>query len=150
MYYNWFLAGIRYEKTMDDGMVKKVTEYYLVEALSFTEAEARIIEEMAPLISGEFKVESLKREKLEYTFLHADGDKYYKVKINYITLDEQSGKEKKITSYILVQESTIDEAEDRLADGMKGAAMDYVVESVAETKIIDVFPYEVGKEKTNE
>lgn len=147
---NWFLAGIRFDKTLEDGSQKKVTEYYLVDALSFTEAEARITDEMRPLISGEFKVESLKRAKLTETFFHADGDKYYKVKVSYITLDERTGREKKTPAYMLVQASTIDEAKSRFAEGMKGTMSDYVVESITETKVVDVFPYEEGKEKTNE
>lgn len=146
---NWFLAGIRFDKTLEDGSQKKVTESYLVDALSFTEAEARITDEMQPLISGEFKVESLKRAKLSETFF-GKGDKYYKVKVSYITLDEQSGREKKTPAYMLVQASTIDEAKSRFAEGMKGTMADYVVESITETKVVDVFPYEGGKEKTNE
>lgn len=148
--YNWFTAGIRYDKVLENGQEKKVTEYYLVDALSFTEAETRVTEEMSHIINGEFKVESLKREKLTETFFHVSGDKYYKTKVNYITLDERTGREKKQPVYMLVQASTIDEAKDRLIDGMKGTMSDYVVESITETKIIDVFPYEVGKEKTNE
>jgi len=146
---NWFLAGIRFDKTLEDGSQKKVTEYYLVDALSFTEAEARITDEMRPLISGEFKVESLKRAKLTDTFFHADGDKYYKVKVSFITIDKR-GRELKTPAYMLVQASTIDEAKSRLAEGMKGTLSDYVVESITETKVVDVFPYEEGKEKTNE
>lgn len=146
---NWFLAGIRFDKTLEDGSQKKVTESYLVDALSFTEAEARITDEMQPLISGEFKVESLKRANLSETFL-GEGDKYYKVKVSYITLDEQSGREKKTPAYMLVQASTIDDAKSRFAEGMKGTMADYVVESITETKVVDVFPYEGGKEKTNE
>ena len=146
---NWFLAGIRFDKTLEDGSQKKVTEYYLVDALSFTEAEARITDEMQPLISGEFKVESLKRAKLSETFFSA-GDKYYKVKVSYITLDERTGREKKTPAYMLVQASTIDEAKSRFAEGMKGTMADYVVESITETKVVDVFPYEGGKESENE
>lgn len=146
---NWFLAGIRFDKTLEDGSQKKVTESYLVDALSFTEAEARITDEMRPLISGEFKVESLKRAKLSEAFF-GEGDKYYKVKVSYITLDAQSGREKKTPAYMLVQASTIDEAKSRFAEGMKGTMADYVVESITETKVVDVFPYEGGKEKTNE
>ena len=146
---NWFLAGIRFDKTLEDGSQKKVTESYLVDALSFTEAEARITDEMQPLISGEFKVESLKRAKLSETFF-GKGDKYYKVKVSYITLDAQSGREKKTPAYMLVQASTIDDAKSRFAEGMKGTMADYVVESITETKVVDVFPYEEGKEKTNE
>lgn len=146
---NWFLAGIRFDKTLEDGSQKKVTESYLVDALSFTEAEARITDEMRPLISGEFKVESLKRAKLSEAFF-GEGDKYYKVKVSYITLDAQSGREKKTPAYMLVQASTIDEAKSCFAEGMKGTMADYVVESITETKVVDVFPYEGGKEKTNE
>lgn len=146
---NWFTAGIRYDKVLENGQEKKVTEYYLVDALSFTEAETRVTEEMSHLINGEFKVESLKREKLTETFFHEVGEKYYKTKVNYITLDERTGKEKKQPVYMLVQASTIDEAKDRLIDGMKGTMADYVVESITETKIIDVFHYEAGREKIN-
>ena len=147
---NWFTAGIRYDKVLENGQEKKVKEYYLVDALSFTEAETRVTEEMSHLINGEFNVESLKREKLTETFFHEVGEKYYKTKVNYITLDERTGREKKQPVYMLVQASTIDDAKDRLIDGMKGTMADYVVESITETNIIDVFPYEVGKEKTNE
>ena len=146
---NWFTAGIRYDKVLENGQEKKVTEYYLVDAFSFTEAETRVTEEMSHFINGEFKVESLKREKLTETFFHEVGEKYYKTKVNYITLDERTGREKKQPVYMLVQASTIDEAKDRLIDGMNGTMADYVVESITETKIIDVFPYESGKKKIN-
>lgn len=146
---NWFTAGIRYDKVLENGQEKKVTEYYLVDALSFTEAETRVTEEMSHLINGEFKVESLKREKLSETLFYADGDKYYKTKVSYVTLDERTGREKKQPVYMLVQASTLDEAKDRLIDSMKGTKQDYVVESIAETKILDVFHYEAGKEKIN-
>lgn len=148
--YNWFTAGIRYDKVLENGQEKKVTEYYLVDALSFTEAETRMVDEMRPLISGEFKVESLKREKLSETFFFDEGDKYYKVKVNYIILDEFTGREKKTPAYMLVQASSIDEAKSRFAEGMKGTIADYVVESISETKIVDVYPYEAGKEQVNE
>ena len=146
---NWFMAGIRYDKTLENGLEKRVTEYYLVDALSFTEAEARIIEEMSPFIDGEFKVESLKREKLTETFFHTDGDKYYKAKVNYITLDERSGREKKQPVYMLAQASTIDEAKERITEGMRDTLSDYVIESITETKIMDVYTYE-SKESGHE
>ncbi len=149
MYYNWFECKISYVKMMEDGRLKKATEPYLVDALSFTEAEARIVEEAKVFISGEFIVKDIKRARLSETFL-GEGDKYYKVKVSYITLDAQSGREKKTPAYMLVQASTIDEAKSRLAEGMKGTMSDYVVESITETKVVDVFPYEEGKEKTNE
>lgn len=140
--HNWFECRISYEKMMENGMQKKVTEPYLVDALSFTEAEARIIEESSPFINGEFVVTDIKRARLSEIFFNENGDKYYKVKINYITLDEQSGREKKTPAYMLVQASTIEKAKDRFENGMKGTLSDYVVESIKETKIMDVYPYE--------
>lgn len=138
---NWFECKISYEKTMENGAVKKVTEAYLVDALSFTEAEARITTAVEPFISGEFKVEDIKRARLAEVFLYEDGDKYYKAKVNYITLDERSGREKRTPTYMLVQASTIDEAKDRLIEDMKGTMADYVVEGITETKLLDVFTY---------
>lgn len=147
--HNWFECKISYEKMMENGMQKKVTEPYLVDALSFTEAEARIIEEIRPFISGEFTVADIKRARLNEIFFNENGDLYYKVKINFLTIDEQSDREKKTPAYMLVQASTIDEAKNNLTEGMKGTMADYVVESIKETKIVDVFPYE-AKENTND
>lgn len=138
----WFECTIRFDKIMPNGISKKVSERYLVDSISFTEAEARIIEESRPFINGEFVVTDIKRARLSEIFFNENGDKYYKVKINYITLDEQSGREKKTPAYMLVQASTIDDAKAWLEDGMKGTLSDYIVESIKETKIMDVYPYE--------
>ena len=100
MYYNWFECKISYVKMMEDGRLKKATEPYLVDALSFTEAEARIVEEAKVFISGELIVKDIKRARLSETFL-GEGDKYYKVKVSYITLGAQSGREKKTPAYML-------------------------------------------------
>ena len=98
----WFECKIRYEKTLENGMVKKVTEPYLVDALSFTEAEARIIEEMKPFISGEFTVSDIKRANYsELFFCDEDAaDRWFKSKLLFITLDEKSGNEKKVASNV--------------------------------------------------
>lgn len=140
--HNWFECTIRFDKIMPNGISKKVSERYLVDSISFTEAEARIIEEIRPFISGEFTVADIKRARLNEIFFNENGDLYYKVKINFLTIDEQSGREKKTPAYMLVQASTIDEAKNNLTEGMKGTLADYVVESIKETKIVDVFPYE--------
>ena len=145
---NWFECKISYEKTMEDGRLRKVTEAYLVDAFSFTEAEERITTAVEPFISGEFKVEDIKRARLTEVFLYEDGDKYYKAKVSFITLDERSGREKRTPAYMLVQASTIDEAKDRLIEDMKGTLSDYVVESLTETKLLDVFTY--GEEAAHE
>jgi hypothetical protein len=90
----WFRAKIRYEKTEENGMNKRVSENYLVDALSFTEAEARIIDEVTPFISGEFTVTDLKRENISELFSsEADkDDRWYKIKVAFVTLDEKSGR----------------------------------------------------------
>ncbi len=138
---NWFECKISYEKVMENGMQKKVTEPYLVDALSFTEAEARIIEEMKPYISGEFTVTDIKRARINELFFNDAGDRYYKIKVFFITLDEKSGAEKKTAVQMLAQASDIKEAIAVLEEGMKGSMADYVMASVTETLIMDVFPF---------
>ena len=103
--HTWFECKIRYEKTMENGMNKKVTEPYLVDALSFTEAEARIIEEMTPFISGEFTVSDIKRANYSELFPSEEesADRWFKCKLVFITLDEKSGAEKKTSTQVLVQ-----------------------------------------------
>lgn len=138
---NWFECKVTYERMMENGVQKKVTEPYLVDALSFTEAEARIIEEIQPYISGEFLVADIKRARLQELFFNEAGDRYYKVKVFYITLDEKSGSEKKTAVQMLAQASTVREAIDVVEEGMKGTLGDYVIASVTETMIMDVFPF---------
>lgn len=138
-----FECGIRYEKTMENGMQKKVTELYIVDALSFTEAESRIIGEMSCFISGEFDVVSEKITNYSELISNnsAEADKWYKVKINLITLDEKTMSEKKQPIYLLVQAHDIDDARSRLNEHMKSTMADWVCEAVQETKIMDVFLY---------
>lgn len=149
MLHTWFTCKISHEKTMENGMNKKVTEPYLVDALSFTEAEARIIEEMTPYISGEFTVAAV--AKANYTELfYAEDDinasYWYKVKLGFITLDEKTGAEKKTYTNVLVQAADLRDAVKRLDAGMKGSMSDYIIASVAETPIVDVYPYEAPAE----
>ena len=139
--HNWFECKINYEKIGEDGIQKKVTEPYLVDALSFTEAEARIIEKMRPYISGEFTVMDIKRARYSETFLNNSGDRFYRVKINMISLDEKSGTEKKSPIQLLAQASTIHEAIRVTDAGMKGTMADYVIAAVTEMALIDVFPF---------
>ena len=138
-----FECRIRYEKTMENGMIKKVTEPYLVDALSFTEAEARIIEEMTPYISGEFTVSDIKRANYSELFFSDDvsADRWFKCKLTFITLDEKSGAEKKTSTNVLVQASDLRDAVKKLDEGMKGSMADYIISSMAETAIMDVYEY---------
>lgn len=140
----WFETKIRYDKMQENGAVKKVTEPYLVDALTFTDAEARIIEKIKPFISGEFSVSAVKKTKISEIFFDESdyADKYYMVKVNFITLDEKSGKEKKAASFILVQAGDFKNALGRFEDGMQGTLADYQIASITETPIMDVYPYE--------
>ena len=143
MLHTWFECKIRYEKTMENGMNKKVTEPYLVDALSFTEAEARIIEEMTPFISREFTVSDIKRANYSELFPSEEeaADRWFKCKLVFITLDEKSGAEKKTSTQVLVQAADLRDAVKKLDEGMKGTMADYQIASVAETAIMDVYPY---------
>jgi hypothetical protein len=138
---NFFLVKVKYDKMMDNGVQKTVTEPYLVDALSFTEAEARIIEEMKPYISGEFMVSAISRYKVAETLLNESGDRYYRAKLEYITLDEKSGNEKKQGVFFLIQASTIEEARNVIVAEMKKTMIDYDIVKIEETKIMDVFLY---------
>ena len=141
---NWFECRIRYEKVMENGMSKKVTESYLVDALSFTEAEARIIEQMAPYISGEFTVRDIQRASYSEVFYTDEevADKWYKGRLGFVTLDEKSGKEKITYTNVLVQSCDFRDAVKKLDIGMKGSMADYVIILIQETAIMDVYEYE--------
>ena len=136
----WFECKVRYDKMQENGMVKKVNEPYLVDALTFTEAESRIVEEMNPFISGEYSISSEKKTKISEIFFNEGGDRYYQVKVNFITLDENSGVEKKTSTLILVQAADFDSALSNFKEGMKGTMADYEIASITETMLMDVFP----------
>lgn len=145
---NWFLSKVTYEKLLENGMQKKVTEPYLVDAMSWTEAEARTIEEIKPYITGEFTIADISRAKLSEIFLFENGDRFFKAKVMFVSLDEKSGTEKETPTNMLVQASNPEEALKVLDIGMKGTIADYKVASMTETKIVDIFPYGEVKPKT--
>lgn len=147
---NWFECKVKTEKTLENGTQKKVTEPYLVDALNFTEAEARIIREISPYCNGEMEVVDIKRVKYSEMFTNEaeSADKWYKVKAMFITLDEKSQTEKKSATFILVQASDFQNAVDTFVNGMKGGMSDYEIHTIQETNILDVFPFEaVSREK---
>ena len=143
---NWFECKIKYEKLDDKGKGKKVTETYLVDALTFSEAEERISKQVAPFITGDFSISGMKKAGINEIFPNEEGDRWYKCKVSFISIDEVNAKEKKITSYILVLGSNIKEAWDHLAVSMKDTMADYEVSSITETQIMDIFPYSVDEE----
>ena len=143
----WFECKVRYDKMQENGSVKKVNEPYLVDALTFTEAEARIIEEMTPFISGEFSISAVKKTKVSEIFFDDSADKYYMVKVNFITLDEKSGVEKKSASFILTQANDLEGALERFKEGMQGTMADYDIASITETPLMDVYPLDLSGDK---
>ncbi|MGM9861197.1 MAG: DUF4494 domain-containing protein, partial [Muribaculaceae bacterium] len=123
--------------------VKRVSEVYIIDALSFTEAEARIIEEQRPYISGDFSVSAVKRTKIAEISWNEGGDKWYMVKVGFITVDEKSGVEKRTASLTLVQATDFNDAVANFEAFMKGSIGDYDIISIAETPVMDVYKMKV-------
>ena len=144
----FFEVKIQYQKMQEDGKEKKVTEQYVVEALSFTEAESRIIEEMTPFIDGDFDVVSEKIAPYNEIFLSdkRDDDKWFVSKVSFITIDEKTAKEKKQTFRYLVQAATSELALDYTKKMLSHGMSEYCIEAVQDTPTLDVFLHEVKKE----
>ena len=139
----WFEAKVRYEKVMEDGLQKKVTELYVIDALSYSEAETRIMDEMSSYISGEFEVADLKKAAYKEVFFSEKetDDRWYKAKLVFITIDEKTEKEKRSAVTYLVQAPTLDGAVKNINEVMNGTMIDYEKSNIAETKVVDVFEY---------
>lgn len=179
----WFICKIRYEKVMDDGLQKKVTEQYVVDALSFSEAEARIVNAMAQYISGQFDVVEIDRCAFKEIFFMGIGERmvdgeaneilraarrkdkkagreimdrnfdesfekaasldtrWYKSKVQFVTIDERSAKEKKTNVYYLVEGCSLENARKNIDTLMGGTMIDYTISAVSETSIVDTFEY---------
>lgn len=138
----YFECKVKYDKMAENGSVRKVNEPYLVDALTFTEAEARVTEEVKPFISGDFTVTAAKKTKIAEIFranMHI-ADRFYLVKVNFITINEKTGQEKKAANLILVQASDFKDALSRFEELMKGIT-DYEIAAISETPIVDVFKY---------
>ncbi len=135
---NYFEVKITFDKTLENGKEKKVSELFLVDALSFTEAEAKITAEFSPLPN--FKVKSIRQYKVAEIVNKTDLDdsRYFKCKLNFITLDEKSGAEKKTAVYMLVDAETLDKAKALLVEHMKSTMADYSIEKIEETKLMAV------------
>ena len=144
----FYEVKIQYQEMQDDGKEKKVTEQYVVEALSFTEAETRITEEMTPFISGDFDVVSEKIAPFNEIFLsdNSTDDKWFISKVSFITIDEKTEKEKKQTFRYLVQAATSELALDYTKEMLSHGMSDYCIEAVQDTPTLDVFLCEAKKE----
>lgn len=141
---NWFECKARFDKTQPNGSVKRVNEPYLVDALSFTEAEARIIEELTPYISGDFSISAVKRTRITEIFRDDTGDKWYQAKLMFMQIDEK-GNEKKSATFVLIQAKDLETAFNNLKEGMSGTAADFEIVSLSETPIMDVYGVKLDK-----
>lgn len=142
----WYECKVKYRKTNDAGIQKVVTEPYLVDALSYTEAEKRINEEMSAYISEEFKITSIKTANFSEIHPFENCDRWFKSKIALVAYDEESGKERITNIYILLQANDIKEAYDNTIEVMKNTMGDYTIPMISESPIVDVFPYFSGEE----
>ena len=147
-----FETKVKYEKMMEDGTNKIVSEFYLVDALSFTEAEAITVDEMRTLTSGEFEVAAIK--KVNYAeIIKAENDNegtWFKCKLAFITIDEKSGKEKKSNVTYLVEGSDLESAKARMVKAMSTTMIDYVFVKIEETPIMDIlYPMTISTAQTS-
>lgn len=140
----WFECKVRYDKIQENGTNKKVTEPYLVDALSFTEAEARIIEELTPYISGEFDVASIKRANYAEVVPADDADRWYECKVEFVTLDERTASEKKTASRMLLAANDLHDAMSRFDNTMRGTMADFNALCIKETPIMEVYPVKLA------
>ena len=144
----WFETKIRYEKMTEEGLQKMTTEKYVVDALSHTEAEERITEEMSSYISGEFEVKGIVPASYKEIFFDDSGDRWYKARLQFIAYDEKTDKEKRSNVNYLVQASDFNEAVKNIDEVMGGTMIDYVIVSVAETNILEVYEYKKASSET--
>lgn len=141
----WFECKVSYERQADSMGMKKVSESYLVDALSFTEAEERIIKEIRPFVSvGELEVVNIRRARIAELFLNeeAEDDRYFRAKVNFITVDEKSGSEKKTSATMIVKSDSLPNAVTELKAQLDSQMASYEIASVTDTQILDVFQYE--------
>ncbi len=139
---NWFEIKAKYEKTDERGSLRKVTEPYLIDAVTFTEAEARATAELTPYLSGDFIISNIKPANYTDVFPFDEGDRWFKCKIAYISIDEEKGTERRKSSYVLVQANDVKQAWDHLVEAMSNSVVDYEIKTIQETLIMDVFPYD--------
>ena len=145
----WFLCKVKYAKENEEGLLKNVSEQYLVDAVSFTEAEARIYDMLGSVIRGDFQVTSISKSNIVDVFFFDDVDVWHKCKITYIVTDADGGKEKKVTQYMLVTAHHVKEAYDRIYESLNNMLVSFNVPDISESPIVEIFPYEKDDEELN-
>lgn len=142
----WFICKVKYQKQDEKGKVKNLSEQYLVDALSFTEAEARIYEKLGSVISGEFHINNISKSNLTDVFFYEDADVWYKCKMTYSLEEEGSGKEKKIVNYVLLTAANAKQAYERVYESLNNMLVEFRVPDVVESAIVEVFPQDQDEE----
>lgn len=144
----WFTVKVKYTKQLENGDFKRVTEPYLLAAMTFTDAEARIYEELGAVIRGEFSVTTISRTDFHDIFHYEDSDTWYKCKITYEGATEDSDKPKKVTQNFLITAHSVKEAYERMQESLSTLMVDFMIPSITISPIVDIFPYneELDKE----
>jgi hypothetical protein len=144
----WFTVKVKYTKQLENGTFKRVSEPYLLAAMSFTDAEARIYEELGSAIKGEFSVMNIARADYHDIFQYDDADTWYKCKVVYESASEDGDKNKKVSQNFLVSANSVKEAYDRIEESLSDLMVDFVIPTISISPIIDIFPYteELDKE----
>lgn len=145
----WYEGKASYVKIDDDGRERKVSESYLFDAVSFTDAEARMIEQLATMVRGEFVVSNIRKSNIIEIFPHETGEWWFKLRISIVVIDEKGGKEKRINNYFLVAADDIKQALSRAEEGLSYILVPYQITSIAVSNIVDVFPYFGDKREPN-
>jgi hypothetical protein len=137
----WYQVQVKYAKENEQGLLKAVSEKYLVDAVSFTEAEAVIYDRLGSIIRGDFQVTHIAKSNITDLFFYEDNDVWFKAKIQYIVADGDTGREKKVTQHMLVTANGVPQAHERIQESLSNMLVSFQVPDVVETKIIEVFPY---------
>jgi hypothetical protein len=145
---NWFTVKVKYTKQLENGAFKRVSEPYLLAAMTFTDAEARIYEELGAIIRGEFTVTNIARTDYHDIFQYEDSDTWYKCKISFESATEDSDKAKKVSQNFLVGAHSVKEAFERMHESLSTMLVDFLIPSIIVSPIVDIFPYteELDKE----
>jgi hypothetical protein len=142
----WYQVQVKYAKENEQGLLKAISEKYLVDAVSFTEAEAVIYDRLGSVIRGDFQVTHIAKSNIVDLFEYPGDDVWFKAKVQYIVADGDSGREKKVTQYMLVTASDVPNAHERIQESLSNMLVSFQVPDVVETKIVEVFPYEKPEE----
>lgn len=140
----WFECKVKYLKVNHNGLEGLVTESFLLDAVSYTDAESRITKHMMETVKGgEFAIVDIKKSQISEVFAEQDGESWYKAVISLVTIDEQAGKEKRMRSAYLLKADCFSEAVQRLDECLSYLVIPYVVQSLSLSQIVDVFPYDL-------